>query len=69
MSAPIYVVVCQNDKPHPHYGVDERGPIVHETYTQDATLEKQRERAVVMAAHGTCRVARLVFEGEPGFAS
>lgn len=65
--APIYVVVCANDKPHPRWGVDARGALVHETYVADATLKKQQQRAALMEAHGACRVGRVVFEGEPGF--
>lgn len=45
-AAPIYVVVCQNDKPHPRYGVDPHGAIVHETYVKDGTLELQQARAL-----------------------
>lgn len=65
----VYVVVCQNDKPHPSLGVDKDGPIVHETYVREGTLPKQMQRAAVMERWGACRVARLVFEDEPGFAS
>lgn len=68
-AAPIYVVVCQNDKPHPTYGRDERGAIVHETYVDDTSLEAARKRAAMFEAWGPCRIARLVFEDEPGFAS
>lgn len=67
MDQAIYVVVCQNDKPHPRWGVDEGGPLVHEQYTRTATLENMQKRAAQMEAHGACRIARLVFEGEPGF--
>jgi hypothetical protein len=65
--APIYVVVCQNDKPHPKWGADEGGPIVHEQYTNTATLENMRLRAGAMEVFGACRIGRVVFEGEPGF--
>lgn len=65
--APIYVVVCQNDKPHPRWGVDESGPIVYEQYTRTATLENARARAAVLEASGACRVGRVVFEDEPAF--
>jgi hypothetical protein len=66
-ASPIYIVVCQNDKPHPTMGVDQGGPIVPETYVKDCTLEKQRARAALLERWGACRVARLVFEDEPGF--
>lgn len=66
-AAPIYVVVCQNDRWHPRFGVDEGGPIVHEQYTRTATLENMRARAAVMEQQGACRVGRVVFEDEPGF--
>lgn len=64
---PIYVVVCANDKPHPRWGVDKGGPIVHEVYVKDATLEAAKARAGVMEQHGACRIGRVVFEDEPGF--
>lgn len=67
-AAPIYVVVCQNDKAHPRWGVDAGGPLVHEQYTRTATLENARDRCAVMEQHGACRVARLVFEDHPAFA-
>lgn len=63
--APIYVVVCQNDKVHPRWGVDEHGPIVFETYTRDATRENAQKRAAQMEQYGACRIARLVFDDEP----
>lgn len=63
----IYVVVCENDKPHSRWGVDEGGPLVFEQYTRVATLANMQKRAAQMEGHGACRVARLVFEGEPGF--
>lgn len=63
---PVYVVVCQNDKPHPRWGKDEGGPIVHETYTRGATLEAARKRSAMFEQHGACRVARLVFEDIDG---
>ena len=63
----VYVVVSANDKAHPRWGKDERGPLVFETYLDDATLPKARARAAQMEVHGACRVARLVFEDEPGF--
>jgi hypothetical protein len=66
-AAPIYVVVCQNDKAHPIHGVDPDGAIVHEQYVSTATLENIRQRAAAMERYGACRVGRVVFEGEPGF--
>ena len=68
-ASPIYVVVCQNDKPQGDWGVDEHGPLVHETYLKHATLEQAQERASRMERFGACRVARLVFEDEPGFSA
>lgn len=65
---PIYVLVCQNDREHPRFGVDPDGPLVHETYVKWATLAHQQERAGIMEQHGACRVARLVFEDKPGHA-
>lgn len=60
-AAPIYVVVCANDKPHPRYGVDKGGAIVHETYVNDATLEAAQKRAAMFEASGACRIGRVVF--------
>lgn len=68
MTAPIYIVVCANDKPHPQYGPDEHGAIIHETYVKDTSLEAAHKRAAQFERWGACRVARLVFEDEPGFA-
>jgi len=70
MSAPepdIWVVVCQNDKPHARWGVDEDGPIVWETYTRGATREAAMNRAGQMerSSGSACRIARLVFEDQP----
>lgn len=64
--SPIYVVVCANDKPHPRWGADPDGAIVLETYVKHATLEKARERCGMFEQHGTCRIARLVFEDVDG---
>lgn len=58
----VWVVVCQNDKTDPRFGVDEGGPLVFEQYTRGATKEAARKRAAVMERHGACRIARLVFE-------
>lgn len=64
--APVYVVVCENDKPHPRWGVDPGGAIVHETYTNAATLEHARKRAAAQERWGACRIARLVFTDDEG---
>lgn len=58
----IWVVVCQNDKPHPRWGMDEGGPLVHETYTRKATREEAMRRAAALEHQGACRIARLVFD-------
>lgn len=70
MSTPepaIWVVVCQNDKPHPRWGMDEGGPIVWETYTRTATREAAMEHATAMerSTKSACRIARLVFDDQP----
>lgn len=70
--APIYVIVCENDKPSEFSGkVDDDGPIVWEQYVRQGTsLAAVRAHAARLSPkHGACRVARLVFEGQPGFAS
>lgn len=61
----IWVVVCENDKAHPRWGVDPGGPIVHETYVRSASRDAAAARAKSMSAYGSCRIARLVFEDEP----
>lgn len=63
----IYVVVCQNDKPHWRWGVDTRGPLVHEQYVNTATLENAQQRCAELEGYGACRIGRVVFEDEPGF--
>lgn len=63
--APIFVVVCDNDVPHPRWGVDPHGPLVHETYTNGATRDAALARSERMKQWGRCRIARLVFEDEP----
>lgn len=60
----VWVVVCQNDKPHPRWGADPDGPLVHETYTRSATREAAMKRAAQMERWGACRIARLVFEDQ-----
>lgn len=68
MAAPepeIWVVVCQNDKPHPRWGFDEGGPLVWETYTRGATREAAMKHAGKLEHLGACRIARLVFEDQP----
>lgn len=61
MSEDIYVIVSDNDIPHPKYGKDEGGPLVFEQYTRSADLESIRVRAKTMSTHGKCRIAKLVF--------
>jgi hypothetical protein len=70
-TTPIYVVVCENSKPGLDGAVDDGGPIVWETYTRDATLHAAQLTAGNVEKHGygACRVARLVFEDDPGFAA
>lgn len=71
-AAPIYVILCQNDQPSQISGeVDDGGPIVWEQYARHgASLEAVRAQAEKLSPrHGACRVARLVFEGQPGFAA
>lgn len=67
MAAPIYVVVCQNDKPHPTFGIDKNGAIIHETYINDTDLATAHQRAAMFERWGACRIGRVVFEDEPGF--
>jgi hypothetical protein len=66
-AAPIYVVVCANDKAHPIHGVDPHGAIVHETYAKHASLAEAQQRAAQMERFGACRIGRVVFENELGF--
>lgn len=61
----IWVVVCENDKAHPRWGVDSGGPIVHETYVHEASRQAAMKRAQQLEAYGACRIARLVFDDEP----
>lgn len=61
----IWVVVCQNDKPHPRWGGDPGGPIVFERYTRGATKQAAMEQAAKLERLGACRIARLVFEDQP----
>lgn len=65
-AAPIYVVVCQNDKEHPRWGRDPNGPIVHESYTS-MTLEQAQARAAAFEGSGACRIGRVIFEDHPAF--
>jgi len=74
MNAPIYVVVTSTGGEGLSYGFDGTpkhpgGPLVMETDVGSAsTLEKAQERAARFERQfGACRVARLVFEDEPGF--
>lgn len=68
-SGAMYVAVCANDKPHPRWGADPHGPIIHEVYVKDTSLQAAQQRAAMFERWGACRIARLVFEDEPGFAS
>lgn len=61
----IWVVVCQNDKPHPRWGADPGGPIIFERYVRGATREAAMAHAAKMEVHGACRIARLVFDDSP----
>lgn len=70
MDAPIYVVVMATGgaltEAQPFHG----GPIVMETEVDGATLERAQAWAGKLEhRYGACRVARLVFEDHPGFAS
>lgn len=69
MTGPFYVVVAANDKPHPRWGMDEHGAMVHETYLKFATLDQALARASQLeaAGNGAHRIARLVFEDHPAF--
>jgi hypothetical protein len=73
MSAPIYVVVASDDMgPYRQECPDEpRNPIVFETNVNGATLEAAQARCAQLEAcgYGPCRIGRVVFEDEPGFAS
>lgn len=76
MSAPIYVVVTSTGGEGYSGGHDGKpkhpgGPLVMETDVGSAsTLEKAQERAAVYERRfGPCRIGRVVFEDEPGFAS
>ena len=73
MSAPIYVAVFSDDMgPYRHEHPDRaKNPIVVETNVNGATLEAAQARCAQAErqGYGPCRVARLVFEDEPGFAS
>ncbi len=69
MSAPIYVVVMATGGAR----TDQQpkgGPIVMETEVDGATLDQARDRAAIMERRwGPCRIGRVVFEDELGFAS
>lgn len=73
MSAPIYVVVASDDMgPYRHEHPDRpKNPIVFETNVKGATLEVAKARCAQLEAsgYGPCRIGRVVFEDEPGFAS
>jgi hypothetical protein len=59
-----YVVVCENDQPHPRFGLDDEGPIVYERYLKYASKAEAIEFIDRMKEHGKCRIAKLVFEPE-----
>lgn len=73
MSAPIYVVVASDDMgPYRHERpYQPKNPIVFETNVNGATLEAAQARCAQAErqGYGPCRVGRVVFEDEPGFAS
>lgn len=70
---PIYVVVSSTGGEGYSSGAcsqkHDGGPIVHETEVgSSSTLSKANARAAMLEKRwGPCRVARLVFENEPGF--
>lgn len=69
MNAPIYVVVTSTGGEGCARPEHPGGPLVMETEVGSAsTLEKAQERAASFERRfGACRIARLVFEDEPGF--
>lgn len=75
-AAPIYVVVASTGGAGYSGGrsgvtAHPGGPIVMETdIGESSTLQKAHERAAILERRfGACRVGRVVFEDEPGFAS
>ena len=68
-AAPIYVVVASSGGAQRGDNLD-GGPIVMETEVDGATLQQAQHRAATLERRfGACRVGRVVFEDEPGFAS
>jgi hypothetical protein len=68
-AAPIYVVVMATGGSTSDL-LPDGGPIVMETEVDGATLQRAQERAATMERRwGACRVGRVVFEDEPGFAA
>jgi hypothetical protein len=68
MSDDIYVVVAENNLPikisssdsdDPFY--DDKGPIVFETYTREASLSEAIAKSIRLECYGKTRVAKLVF--------
>jgi ABC-type molybdate transport system substrate-binding protein len=59
-----YVVVCENDQPHPRFGLDDEGPIVYERYLKYASKAEATEFIECVKEHGKCHIAKLVFEPE-----
>jgi hypothetical protein len=77
-AAPVYVVVASDDlnRKYLERALQEDrkrkpNPIAFETNVNGATLEAARIRAAYLEqqGYGACRIARLVFEDEPGFAA
>ena len=75
-AAPIYVVVTSTggvgySSGHDGSPKQPGGPLVMETEVGgDTSLEKACERAAMFERRfGACRIGRVIFEDEPGFAS
>jgi len=65
MSDDIYVVVSENNLEINASGsepfIDEKGPIVLEQYTREASLENALYKASRLQRYGKTRIAKLVF--------
>lgn len=69
MSAPIYVVVMSTGGARTDAN-PKGGPIVMETEVDGNSLEKAQAWAGKLGrTYGACRIGRVVFGDEPGFAS
>ena len=69
-AAPIYVVVMAKGGKLTAESPVDGGPIVMETEVDGATLAAAQEQAAKMERrYGPCRIGRVVFEDEPGFAA